>query len=249
MRSLSKVYKHENIQFSYAKPYVLDDVVVNPPMDTSEQITPLTAVYVQADEILAEARRQADSIIEKAENQAEMLKQQIFEQFRSQGYEQGYRDGYADGMKAGQEQYDDMLAQAKQMLVEAQQEKIKAMQEAESEMVDLAIEIAAQVLEHELSTNRETVVYLVQKALKKCYQNNGITVRVRDEDYGTLIEHLKEFTSAKGEKANITVLKDNSIALGTCLVETPTGVIDASIDTQIDKIKAELKALPRVVNT
>jgi flagellar assembly protein FliH len=248
MRSLSKVYKDGNVQLYYSSPYVLEDVIISIHKEQVGKEEHTTDNNTQINAILEDAGRQAESIIKEAESQAKALQQQIFENARKDGYDRGYKDGYKDGLQAGRSQYDDMIAQAQHMIDAAQKEKNKAMCEAEGELVELAISIAKEVLEHEISTDRDTIVYLVKKALKRCYYNDGITIRVRDEDYGTLIEHLNEFTSAKGENMNITVLKDTSIDEGACLIDTPTGTIDASIDTQMDIIAAKLRSLSEAAN-
>lgn len=248
MRSLSKVYKDGNVQLYYSSPYVLEDIIISVHKEQVDEEACMPDGNAQVNSILEEAGRQAESIIKEAESQAKALQQQIFESARKDGYDRGYKDGYKDGLQAGRSQYDDMIAQAQHMIDAAQKEKDKAMCEAEGELVELAISIAKEVLEHEISTDRDTIVYLAKKALKRCYYNDGITIRVRDEDYGALIKHLNEFTSAKGENMNITVLKDTSIDEGACLIDTPTGTIDASIDTQMDIIAAKLRSLSEAAN-
>ncbi|MDI3507948.1 MAG: flagellar assembly protein FliH [Clostridiales bacterium] len=248
MRSLSKVYKDGNVQFYYSSPYVLRDVMISIHKEQVDKEVHTPDNDAQINAILEDAGRRAESIIKEAESQAKALQQQIFESARKDGYDRGYNDGYKDGLQAGRSQYDDMIAQAQHMVDAAQKEKDKAMRDAEGELVELAISIAKEVLEHEISTDRDTIVYLAKKALKRCYYGDGITIRVRDEDYGTLIEHLNEFTSAKGENMNITILKDAAIDEGTCLIDTPTGAIDASINTQMDIIAAKLRSLSKAVN-
>ncbi|MBZ4666241.1 MAG: Flagellar assembly protein FliH/Type secretion system HrpE [Mahella sp.] len=248
MRSLSKVYKDGNVQLYYSSPYVLEDIMISVHKEQVGQEEHAPDNDVPVDTILEEAGRRAESIIKEAESEAKALQQQIFESARKDGYDRGYNDGYKDGLQAGRSQYDDMIAEARHMVDDARKEKDKAMRDAERELVELAISIAKEVLEHEISVDRDTIVYLAKKALKRCYYSDGITIRVRDEDYGTLIEHLTDFTSAKGENVNITILKDAAIDEGTCLIDTPTGTIDASIDTQMDIIAAKLRSLSKAVN-
>ncbi|WP_041643842.1 FliH/SctL family protein [Mahella australiensis] len=249
---MSKVYKDGNVQLYYSSPYILEDVMISIHKEQVGKENYTSDNSAQVNTILEEASRQAENIIKEAESEAEALQQQIFESARRDGYDRGYNDGYnngyKDGLQAGRSQYDDMIAEAQHMVDDAQKEKDKVMRAAEEELVELALSIAKEVLEHEISIDRNTIVYLAKKALKRCYYSDGITIRVRDEDYGTLIEHLADFTSAKGENVNITILKDAAIDEGTCLIDTPTGTIDASIDTQMDIIAAKLRSLSKAVN-
>ena len=46
-----------------------------------------------------------------------------------------------------------------------------------------------------------------------------------------------------GIEAKITVVGDDSIAEGGCILNTNNGIVDASLDTQLDIIKEALKGM------
>lgn len=253
MRSLSKVYKSSNVELHHSLPYILENFVEtennNDVLAENESVNSENdEIHERVNNILEDAYNKAEEIINQANIQANVLKEEIFEESKKNGYNAGYADGYKDGLENARKEYQGIITQAQQELIEAQQRKDAAIKEAEMELVNLAIDIAREVLDHEIATNEDVIVHLVNKAIKSYYSAGPVCIRVCEEDYSVLTERIGKIIEAAGENINFEILKDDNVKKGMCLLETPNGIIDASIDKQMDKIAKELRLMAGISN-
>ncbi|MDE2121201.1 MAG: flagellar assembly protein FliH [Betaproteobacteria bacterium] len=132
------------------------------------------------------------------------------EQGRREGFEQGLREGHAQGLQAGREQAREET-QALGALLQRLQVRADALDtELESSLVALALELARQVLVHELSTQPQHVLEVMQKALAAFPARAGVPwVRLHPDDAALVREMLPEL-----EDSGLGVLPDPALQRG-----------------------------------
>ena len=74
-------------------------------------------------------------------------------------------------------------------------------------------------------------------------EESRITVKVNPLQADLVKTELPEYISSMGVEAKITVLPDDTIEEGGCILNTNNGIVDASLDTQLDIIKEALKGM------
>ena len=70
-----------------------------------------------------------------------------------------------------------------------------------------------------------------------------ITLRVRPQSVTFVKDTIPSLSYQYGIDAKISVVADPSIEEGGCVLETNNGIVDASIDTQIEIIKKALEGV------
>jgi flagellar assembly protein FliH len=110
----------------------------------------------------------------------------------------------------------------------------------EGAAVKLSAAIAQKLLRHELARRPEVSVSLIHEALQLAAGQPQIQVRLNPCD----LEQLQSCgDEALGRLAGVGEARfspDESISPGGCIVETRHGVIDARLETQLDRITSEL---------
>lgn len=190
---------------------------------------------INIEEILEDARIQADQIIANAKQEAEQLK--------SAAYEEGKKEGFDTGCLARNEELDtreEMLKKREEELLEEFEERVNKL---EPELVDTIAGIFEGVFRIQFGTSKEMVSHLVEGALGKITSSKEFIIHVARMDY----EYMKQQKEAIMEmvpNANfIEITEDATLSKNQCMIETDGGVFDCSLDIQMENLVKALKTL------
>ena len=161
------------------------------------------------------------------------------------GYSQGYTQGHAQATLEGQRQIAEYIAIQGQETARTfgQLFETAGAQLAESEQVmakgvlELACEVARQVLRHEMSTNPNALQPVVREALSVlAVDSKAALVRLNPLDMEVLAEVLRQEFS----NLSLTLLSDAAITRGGCLVESAGTVVDGTVEKRWKRVVASL---------
>ena len=176
---------------------------------------------------------------ERARNQVE----------RQAGHAAGYAEGYAQGHSQatldGQKQMQayianegDAAARRFFQQFELAQTQLQASEQAIAKgTLELACEIARQVLRRELNTNPNALQPVMREALGMLTSDTKVAVvRLNPLD----VDVFSDVFKAEFAHLSLTLLPDASITRGGCLVESAGTVIDGTIERRWQKTVASL---------
>ncbi|MCL2699868.1 MAG: FliH/SctL family protein, partial [Defluviitaleaceae bacterium] len=81
---------------------------------------------------------------------------------------------------------------------------------------------------------------IIRKGFSESKMSGDITIRVSDADYEATYESREEIQQYADAGAKLEILKDPSLTQGDCIIETPFGAIDCSLDQQSESLKKNL---------
>ncbi len=152
---------------------------------------------------------------------------------------------YQNGMAAGIKQEEDKLTQVSRALAQAAQklstQSESIMQRSAEDMLQLVMAIARRIIQVEIDEHKETVVRIVQQTINAAVQAEEFHIRVNPEDLQMLNEHKPLFIASLSGLSNIEFVADRTITRGGCVLESSSGRVDATLETQLDEIFAHLK--------
>lgn len=171
------------------------------------------------------------------------------EQVRQTGFTNGFADGYAQGHAQatldGQRQISEFIetqgqdaAQSYLQLFESANTQLDASQQVMAQgVLELACELARQVLRHELSSNPNALQPVIREALSVLATDcKAALVRLNPLDLDVLEDVLRqEFSSL-----SLSLLADSNITRGGCLVEAAGTVVDGTIEKRWSRSVAKL---------
>ena len=200
----------------------------------------------QAPSIDLEAvRAEAETIRLRAIHDAERIR----EQARREGYQRGYDDGYHDGAREAQQRADAELQQTLETLrahlqqviqgVHTQQEAY--LQHAESQMLELALEVARKIVREELKLQPAHVLAIVRDTLRRVQGVGRLRIRVNPLDVDLLRQNRPSLLQIVEGIESIEIVEDRRVDQGGCIIETEQGVYDARIRTQLGEIERALR--------
>lgn len=225
-----------------------DENEIVEPNEPSEAEILLSQTKEQCEKQLEEAQQKADQIIADATAEAEKLKDDARTQGEKEGRESGYQAGFSEGKTAGDQQIHEELKQtisdaameASRILKAAQDDSQFMIIAAERDIVNIAIMTARKVLDREIDENPMVVLPIVKAALDKVKDQQEVTVRVNSADFELVMQSRHDLQALIGREQPILVQADDSVSMGSCLIDTTSGTVDARIDTQFEAIKQAL---------
>ena len=162
----------------------------------------------------------------------------IQRQAHDEALEKGYQEGLAKGLKAGEAKITQQ-AQGIRNLMNSLAEPLKELDEkVESELVDLAILIAKQLVRRELKIDSGQVVAVVKEAVAALPSSSHLVkLHLHPED-ASLVRAALQLDEADGEHWKI--IEDPVLTRGGCRVQTENSQIDATIENRLSSIIANL---------
>ena len=160
-------------------------------------------------------------------------------------HDEKFKNGYEDGLKQGQQAlneykqtFESVFSSLDNTLKEIDQDIIQA-------ITQLAVSISKQIIRRELQINSEQVVSVVKEAIK-----------LLPLDKSRLIIHLNPIDISVVQKVfnqddmehSYSLVEDPSVQRGGCKLATDDSIIDATIDSQVAQIAANLLGSQRTTD-
>ena len=206
------------------------------------ELAALKEQYIeQGKQVIIEAKRRADDILDDAEQQAndiradaEQNREGVYIKARAEGYEQGKKDGVAACLAEGQKILDD----AKDYAEKINDEKADLFARYEKEIYETVMEIANKVTMDSMAVKDGTAAKKLIKKAAKDFRNSQLIRITLDENGATTelagdYEYLKEICAC--ENVEVELIADASP--GTVIVDNGEEITDAGIQTQLRMIK------------
>jgi len=163
------------------------------------------------------------------------------EQLKRECYQQGFVDGEKSGFEQGAQQTNISLQPNLKIfnnVVQAlQQEKDSFYQENELYITKLAIAIAKKIIQRELMQDPEILLYIVREALKRITDNGRIVIRANPADIQLLKNTIDDMQDQYAVFNAVDFLPSDDIKRGGCVIESESGIIDAQLDVQLERIE------------
>ncbi len=110
------------------------------------------------------------------------------------------------------------------------------------DILEIALDIAKKIIKKEVSENPDIILENIKEILKGLSkEETKIMLKVNPAQAAILKQKVPESVTAAGLEAKVMIIPDENTMEGGCLVTTTNGVIDATIETQIDIISEALK--------
>jgi len=198
--------------------------------------------------IVDRARAQAARLMAEGKSAAQRETLGIREQARQAGHREGLEAGLAEGRKQGHDealaaaaaQLKDLAARWSQTLEVLHQHMPEHVADARTDLVKLALAIARRVTHQEALRNRQVTAAVVEETLRTAGAARRVALHVNPLEVDALAEYLPDLLGKLRSIEEVELTADEGIAPGGCELRCGAGQIDARIETQLDRIAAEL---------
>jgi type III secretion protein L len=168
--------------------------------------------------ILDEARAEAARIVADAK--------QVYEEERKRGFDEGSEQA--------------KLEMAERM-IDAVGSVVDYLGTVEHDMVEVVGRAMERIL-GEIS-DKEIIVRVVKNALAAVRNEKHLTLRVAPDQVATVKDHMNEILALYPIIVDVQVMGDGRLGKSGCILESEIGVIDASLDGQIEALKRSFERM------
>ena len=249
MKSLSRIFKSNYVKVGTPKPIKAN----TPPIPKKEEHRTMEVHQAQsleekANSIIEDAKEMYLRIIQEANYEAQKIieqanqdKDDLMEHAAQQGYQEGYNQGYQEGLNQAEEQ----IQQAAGIKGQLDSRSRQMYKEAEKEIMQMVTEIAEKVVGEELVQNPAAILSIIKQAIAKCAFKDKLVIRVSAMDFD-YVSRNKDRIAMLAEGINdLDIACDKALDKGSCIVETPSGEVNAGIRVQINEVKKAFEYLMR----
>jgi flagellar assembly protein FliH len=205
-------------------------------------------VEQHAQQLIARAQVKADQLIKAAQAAAAKIQEDAQKTGQAEGQKQGVTQGIEQGKAAGQKQ---ALEENKKALTELHKALTQAVQAWEensrqlatqglSEVVQLSLAIARRVTKRQAEIDPKVLEANLDEAMKLVVHGADLRIALNPAQEATLRQAMDRLALTWPALAHAELVADASVSAGGCRVFTASGIVDADIDQQLDRIIAEL---------
>ena len=159
------------------------------------------------------------------------------EQIREQARLAGEAEGRATGMAAARAELEPALAALGAAVAEMSALRAQVIGELESDAVALGLRIAEHIVAGAVAVEPERIVDVAGLALRRITERRHVTLVVNPADLELLSEAVPGLQSELGGIEHCYVQSDRRVGRGGVLARTDEGEIDASIETQLTRVR------------
>ncbi len=203
------------------------------------------------DEELNAAHEEAAVLIEQAITESRELRRQAeaeIEQQKEAGYQEGFRQGVEEGNQVG---YEQVISEMQNLLQNMQQNLKRELDKAQlvmdsqvqglaAHLIKLSTEIASKVIHRQVKLDPEIIIDQVENILQNLSRVKSLAIRVNPGDIQMVKSAEERFLQLTQGIDEIEFVIDHSLEPGGCIIETNSGGVDATIQTQIEIITSIL---------
>lgn len=168
------------------------------------------------------------NLVSRAQDEAENIKKYAFEEGYRKGLEQA--SGDIEQFKAN---IGNFLGAPKEVF-----------EYIAPDILEISVDIARKIIKKEVEEDPQVLMNIIVDVLKTISKNEPrINIRVNPQSANFIKDSLPDITYQYGIDSKINIISDPSIENGGCVFQTNNGIVDASIDTQLEIIKKTLEGI------
>lgn len=204
-------------------------------------------IETETRKIIEEAKKQAEEILKQAEEEAAQMKTIAIEEGRKKGIDDGYKEGYQQAyketMEKTQEEYQAFLKEMEVIIKDVVVKKNETLQKYRQDLKNIAIAVAEKVIQISLKSSGEVIERMIIAATEKLKTKEWAKIYIAKCDADLMIEGDLDILRAISHLSNhLKVIVMENESPGTCIIELPDEIIDASANTQVENIKEILNS-------
>ena len=168
------------------------------------------------------------NLVSRAQEDAENIKKSAFEE----GYKSGLDKAVAD------------IENFKNVIKEFMGAPKEVFEYVAPDILQISVDIAKKIVKKELKSDPQVLLDIILDVLKNtCKNEPKVTIKVNPQIVAFLKDSLPTVTYEYGIESKINIIADPSVEEGGCVFQTNNGIVDASVDTQIEIIKKALEGI------
>jgi len=166
----------------------------------------------------------------------------ILNEEKRKSEENGYQRGYEAGLQSGLAEAKKVIKSFDRAINDAVTQRELLFSEAREKVLELVIKISKKVTFDAVEADPEVTLKMINGVIDSLVDRSSLKIKVHPQHLPVLEQNIDKFLKESTSIKNITIEADPRVIVGGCFIETPTGDIDARLNSQFEVIKDVLIA-------
>lgn len=243
MRSLSRIVKKreedQQIQpYNFFAGFTIEEPEEEEAVEDVQEEEEPDELQEAANERIRKAKEEAEKILSEAREQADILRDEAFRQGEAEGREAGEQKAYEEQRVLLDAEIRSLQTQIADIVLSVEREKEKLIEESVDDLKRISIAVAEKIIQTSLQSSGDIIKRMILSATDKMKKKQWAKIYVTKCKTNLAMEVDSEFLEALSHLSdNIKIVTMDNGEDGTCIVELPDEIIDASVGTQLENIK------------
>ena len=185
-------------------------------------------------------KQEAQNILEESQKKLRDAEEKVTEIINSTNIEAKKikEKVYQDTLQAAKKETEILKTQARELLKQLFEVKRAALTQAHNEIIKVALDLTEKIIRYKASIDPNVLKTQVIEAVKKATSEaERVKVYVNPVDLKALEESIPDMEKLFPSGVDIVPLISDSVAPGSCIVETKSGQLDATFSAQLTALK------------
>ncbi len=153
---------------------------------------------------------------------------------------QGYDHGYQAGLDKGLDEAAKVLQQFDQAIKDTVTQREALLEEAREKILKLVVDISRKVTFDAVEIDPEATLEMISGVIDTLIDRSRLKIKVNPSHHPIVEQNIDKFLSGSTSIKEITIVPDPRVRFGGCFIETPSGDIDARLESQFEVIEEVL---------
>lgn len=172
-----------------------------------------------ANEIIAEAEKKAEQILADARGQADILRQKAFRDGYEEGRQDGTREAYEEQRRLLDEEVRQLQSNAADVIKSVSIEKTKLLEQYVDDLKRISLAVAEKIIQTSLQSSGDIVKRMILAATDKITKKQWAKIYITKCDTGISMDVDTEFLDAMSKLSdNIKIITMDNGEEGTCII-------------------------------
>ena len=212
----------------------------------------MSDVRAEAESLIATARAEVEAMQASALREIETERQRVFDESRALGFAEGQDAGRANGLESGHAEaltqtvgpYSEIIEKLVPAWIEQFEqfgtERERLFEEARRDVLRFAVDIAARVVHRVVEYDESVCIAQVREALQIIGRPSQVRLSINPLDRAVISDALPGILEKAALTTDLELYEDEQVTRGGCIVSTPQGAVDATVETQVARIAEAL---------
>ena len=160
----------------------------------------------------------------------------FLQQMSDKSHKDGLRQGYNKGLEEGLDKAREVLQQLDQAIKDAVTQRESLLNEAKQKILELVIQISRKVTYDAVKADPEVTLEMISGVIDSLVDRSRLKIKVHPDHLPIVEQNIDMFLEGSTTIKEITIEPDPRVKYGGCFIETPTGDIDARLESQFEVI-------------
>ena len=151
-------------------------------------------------------------------------------------YQRGLLQGRERGLEEGRDEARAVLSQFDRAIKDAIDQRTAMLEQARGKILDLILQISRKVTYDAVEADREITIEIINRVIDQLADRSRLKIKVHPDHLPIMEQNIDRFLVGSTTIKEISFEADPRVRFGGCFIETPSGDIDARLESAFEVI-------------